>query len=139
MWFHSKGHIFYLKDCVSLPTLVRIFVGSIDSCFLTHTKKYMTTIHASLFKNISKCVFIKYILKRQCQLSTLWGSMYSKKELAGSSFVENPGVPGCEARKPWQELKGSALDRCPLLFCGVSRLITEFMQYHQKASVKIQH
>ena len=94
MWFHSKGHIFNLKDCVSFPTLVRIFVGSFDSCFLTHTKKYMTTIHATLFKNMSKCVFIKYILKRQCQLSTLWEVCTAKKSWQEAHFFRTQGWQG---------------------------------------------
>ena len=36
------------------PILVRIFVGTLDSYFLTHRKNNTTGIHATLFKNMSK-------------------------------------------------------------------------------------
>ena len=63
--------------------------------------------------------------------------MYSEKELAGLVviFLEN-WVAGSGARNRRQELEGSAL---AFLGRGVSKLTSVIVQYHQKASVKIQH
>ena len=59
MWFQSKVHIHFSTDhCVLFRTVVRILVERLDLCFLTHTKKYLTPIHALIFENMSKCVFI---------------------------------------------------------------------------------
>ena len=40
---------FSTYHCVFFPTVVQILVGRLDLCFLTHTKKYMTPIHAFIF------------------------------------------------------------------------------------------
>ena len=44
----GKIKSYLVKVCIFLPTLfvVRILVGRLDLCFLTHTKKYMTPINA---------------------------------------------------------------------------------------------
>ena len=50
--------------CVFFPTVVQILVGRLDSCFHTHTKKYMTHIHALIFQKLVKmCVYIRNIKK----------------------------------------------------------------------------
>ena len=47
-----------------LPRVVRILVERLDLCFLTHTKKYMTPIHALIFeKHVKMCVYIRQIKK----------------------------------------------------------------------------
>ena len=106
----KRSH-FSTYHCVFFPTVVQILVGrlTLDSCFLTHTKKYMTPIHALNFENMSKCVFILDILKSQCKFITLWGSTCSKTRLAGRSFFQNLGCR-VQARKPRWEFKGSALE-----------------------------
>ena len=63
--FTEKVAFFYIsRDCVFFPTVVRIFVGRLDLCFLTHTKKYMTPKHAFIFqKHVKMCVYIRHIKK----------------------------------------------------------------------------
>ena len=92
---------FSVYHCVFFPPVVRILVGRLDSCFLTHIKKYMhmTHIHALIYeKHMSKCVFILDRLKSQCKLITLWGEyvqqkkvgwevIFSEHEFAGSGRV----------------------------------------------------
>ena len=68
MWSHSKGRIFLyiIVFLNSSPTVVRILVEGLDSCFLTHIncKKYMTPIHALIFdKYVKMCVYIRQIKK----------------------------------------------------------------------------
>ena len=65
MWFHSKGCIFLSVIVFSSPAVVRILVGKlVDSCFLTHIKKYMTPIDALTFeKHVKMCVYIRQIKK----------------------------------------------------------------------------
>ena len=140
MWFHSKGHIlsqrlhFLPYSCENICRELRLMLPD------TYEEIYDNHACHIVQKHVKMSVY-KKILERQCQISALWGSIYSETKLAGSSFFQNTGVAGSGAYNPWRELEGSALDRSPLLFCGVSRLISEFMQqyYHQKASVKIQH
>ena len=55
--FTQKVAFFYLSLCF-LPTVVRIFGGRLDLCFLTHTNKRMTLIHALIFQKHVKCVFL---------------------------------------------------------------------------------
>ena len=66
MWFHSKGRIFlYIIVFFSLA-VVQILdqVGRLDSCFLTHIKKYMPSIHALIFeKHVEMCVYMRQIKK----------------------------------------------------------------------------
>ena len=130
---HTDSDICFLGDNTSLvmmPLLtlwcmgsfckfavVRILVGMLDSCFLTHTKKYMTPTHMPyFFKNMPKCIFVLDILKSQCKLITLWGGrIYSNKRLAGRSFFQNTGLQGLGRVSPGRELEGSALK----LFCSL--------------------
>ena len=52
--------------CVFFPTVhvVCILVGRLDSCFLTHTKKYMTPIHALICeKHVKMCVYARHVKK----------------------------------------------------------------------------
>ena len=59
----QKVAFFYIS-LVFFPTVVQIFVGMLDLCFLTHTKKYMTLIHALIFqKHVKMCVYIRHIKK----------------------------------------------------------------------------
>ena len=87
MSFHSKGHIFHLKHCVYFSILVRIFVGTLDSCFLTHRKHNTTSIHVTLFKNMSKCVFTCIHIK-------LLTDSVNKVHFGGKYI--------CTAKKSWQ-------------------------------------
>ena len=116
MSFHSKGHIFHLKHCVYFPILVRIFVGTLDSCFLTHRKNNTTSIHVTLFKNMSKCVFISIHINLKLLTDSVnkvhfWGSMYSTKELAGRSFFYNTG-----SQSPGHVSPGGSLRAAPSTF-----------------------
>ena len=81
-----KHQIFLCIIVFSSPAVVRILVWRLDSCFLTHIKKYMTPIHALIFeKHVKMCVYIRQI-KSQCKLIILWRSTCTKKKLAGRSF-----------------------------------------------------
>ena len=52
-----KSSHFSTYHCVFFPTVVQILEGRLDICFLTHTKKYMTPIHALIFqKHVKMCV-----------------------------------------------------------------------------------
>ena len=56
---------FSTYHCVFFANVVQIFVGRLDLCFLTHTKKYMTPIHALIFqKHVKMCVYIRRIKKQ---------------------------------------------------------------------------
>ena len=47
--------------CVFFPAVAQILVGRLDSCFLTHIKKYMTPIHGSIIgKHVQMCVYMTY-------------------------------------------------------------------------------
>ena len=94
MWFHSKGRIFLYIILFSFPAVVRILIGRLDSCFLTHIKKYMTPTHALIFENMSKCVFILDRLKSKGKLIILWRSTCSKISLLGGHFFQNLGLQG---------------------------------------------
>jgi len=61
--------------------------------------------------------------------------MYSKKSWQGAHFLEH-WLLGSGARKPRRKPEGSALKPLPSTFCGVLRLTNQFIQNHQKASVK---
>ena len=55
---------FSLYHCVFFPAVAQILVGRLDSCFLTHIKKYMTPIHALIFeKYIKMCVYSRHVEK----------------------------------------------------------------------------
>ena len=87
---------FSTYHCVFFPTvaIVRILVGRLDLCFLTHTKKYMTPMHAIIFeKHVKMCVYARHVKSRH-KFVTLWGSTHSKNNLAGRSFFQNLGSQG---------------------------------------------
>ena len=65
MWFHSKGRIFlYVIVHVFFPTVMHILVGRLDSNLLTHTKQYMTPIHALIFqKHVKMCFHSRNVKK----------------------------------------------------------------------------
>ena len=113
---------------------------------LRHSWFLLILVHKSIFliswyfaKSGAKWTGIwtqrEYILKGQCQLRTLWQSMYSKKSWQGAHFLEH-WLLGSGARKPRRKPEGSALKPLPSTFCGVLRLTNQFIQNHQKASVK---
>ena len=86
----KRSHFLYII-VFSSPAVVRILVGRIDLCFLTHIKKYMTPIHALTFeKHVNMYVYIRQIkmpvyLEKYMQQKELAGrSFYSKLKLAGS-------------------------------------------------------
>ena len=61
--FSQKVIYLYIIVFSSLA-VVRILVGRLDSCFLTHIKKYMTPIHALIFeKHVKMCVYTRQIKK----------------------------------------------------------------------------
>ena len=89
-----------------------ILVGRLDSCFLTHTKKYMTPIYAIIFqKHVKMCVYSKNN-KSRCNFLTLLWSTCSKKKVGWAQEVifSELGFAGSGARKPQQKFKGSALE-----------------------------
>ena len=64
MWFHLKGCIYLYIIVFSSPAVVQILIGRLDSCFLTHIKKYMKPMHAIIFeKHVKMCVYIRQIKK----------------------------------------------------------------------------
>ena len=86
---------FSVYHCVTFPAVVRILVGRLDSCFLTHTKKYMTPIHALIFeKHVKMCVYIRQIKKPVYKLIMLWRSTCSKKSWLGGHVFQNSGSQG---------------------------------------------
>ena len=82
--FTQRSH-FSVYHCVFFPAVLRILVGRLDSCFPTHTKKYMTPTHALIFQKHVK-MFVLDISKSWCKLITLWGSTCSKKSWLGGHF-----------------------------------------------------
>ena len=105
----KRSH-FSVHHCVFFPTVVHIFVERLDSCFLTHIKKYMTPIHALMFeKHVKMCVYIRQI-KKPVQIDYTLEKYMQQKKLAGRSFFSKLGLAGSGARKPWWEFKGSALE-----------------------------
>ena len=101
---------------VCFPTVVRKLVGSLDSssCFLAHSKKYMTPTHALIFqKHVKMCTYTRVCirtLKSQCKLITLWGSTCSKKKVGWEVIFSEHGFTGSRARKPRREFEGSTLE-----------------------------
>ena len=110
---------FSLCYCVFFPTVMQILVGRLDSYLLTHTKKYMTPLHAlNILKNMSKCVLMQDMLKSRCKFVTLLGKYtYAQQKQVGWEVIFSElGFAGSRARKPWRELEGSALDFFCCLF-----------------------
>ena len=91
-----KSLHFSTYHCVFFPTVVRIlvYVGRLDLCFLTHTKKYMTPIHALIFQNMSKCVFIADISKSRCNFITLLGKYMQQKKVGREVIFSELGFAG---------------------------------------------
>ena len=59
-----KSSHFSTDHCVFFPTDVQILVERLDLCFLTHTKKNLTPIHALIFeKHVKMCVSIRCMKK----------------------------------------------------------------------------
>ena len=110
MWFHSKRLHFTTYHCVFFPTVVWILVGRLDSCFLTHTKKYMTPIHALMLQNMSKCVFILDASRSQCNFITLLGKYTQQKKVGWEVIFSELGFAGSTASKPRREFEGSTLE-----------------------------
>ena len=60
----SQNAFFSLYYCVFIPTVWQILVGRLDLYLLTHTKKYMTPIHALIYeKHVKMCVYARYVKK----------------------------------------------------------------------------
>ena len=132
----KRSH-FTTYHCVFFPTVVCILVGRLDSCFLTHTKKYMTPIHVLIFQKHVKCVFIIEIIKSRCNFLTLWGSTCSKKKVGWEVIFSELGFAGSGARKPWQEFEGSALEPFFHVFLSLNGVFIVQLIYYIKASVKL--
>ena len=61
--FTQKTSFFSVLLCF-FPTVMQILVGRLDSYLLTHTKKYMTPIHALICeKHVKKCVYASRVKK----------------------------------------------------------------------------
>ena len=118
----KRSH-FSTYHCVFFPTVVQILVGRLDLCFLTHTKKFMTPIHALIFQNMSKCVFILDVLKSRCNFITLLGKYTQKKKVGWEVIISELGFAGSRARKPRREFEGSALELFFHVFLRLSRAL----------------
>ena len=100
MWFHSKGHMFYI--CISLSFLPHCCANIGREVRLelmlpnTYRKIYDTHTCLSFSKTCQNvCLYIILeISKSQCNFITLWGSTCSKKRLAGRLFFHNSGSQG---------------------------------------------
>ena len=117
MWFHSKRPHFSLYYLVFFPTVMQILVGKLDSYLLTHTKKYMTPIHALISeKHVKMCAYARQ-LKSRCKFVTLLGKYAQQKQVGWAREVifSELGFAGSGARKPRRELEGSAPD----FFCSL--------------------
>ena len=110
MWFHSKGRILlHVYHCVFFLTVVQILVGRLHPCFLTHTKKYMTPIHALIFqKHVKMCVYSRY-QKVGVTFLHFGGVHAAKKGWLGGHFCRTR-VRRVRVRKPRREFEGSALE-----------------------------
>ena len=114
---------FSTYHCVFFLTVVQILVGRLDLCFLTHTKKYMTPIHAFIFQNMSKCVFVLDVSKSQCNFITLLGKYVQQKKVDWEVIFSELGFEGSGARKPRREFEGSALEPFFHVFLRLSRAL----------------
>ena len=59
---------------------------------------------------MSKCVFMQDVLKSRCKFVTVLGKYEQQKQVGWEVIFSELGFAGSGARKPRQELKGSALD-----------------------------
>ena len=92
--FTQKASFFSVLLCF-LPTVMQILVGRLDSYLLTHTKKYMTPIHA---------------LKSRCKFVMLLGKYAQQKQVGWEVIFSELGFAGSWAHKPRRKLEGSTLD-----------------------------
>ena len=128
---------FSTYHCVFFPTVVQIFVGRLDLCFLTHTNKYMTPIHALIFQiHVKMCVCIRRI-KSWCNFITILGKYVQQKKVGWEDIFSELGFAGSGARKPWREFKGSALEPFFHVFLCLNGVFIVQLNYHIKASVKL--
>ena len=99
--FTQKVTFFYISlQLCFLPHCCANIGRRLDSCFLTHTKKYITPIHALIIqKYVKMYVYIGHNIKSRSKLITLWGSTCSKKREAGGHFFRTR-VRRLRARKP---------------------------------------
>ena len=96
---------------------MQILVGRLDSYLLTHTKKYMTPIHALIFeKHVKMCVYARHV-KSRCKFITILEKYAQQKQVGWEVIFSELGFAGSGARKPRRdpELEGSALD----FFCSL--------------------
>ena len=66
-------------------------------------------------KNMSKCVFMQDMLKSRCKFVALLGKYAQQKQVGWEVIFSELGFAGSGVRKPWRELKGSALN----FFCSL--------------------
>ena len=62
-----------------------------------------------------KCVFMQEMLKSRCKFVTRLGKYAQQKQVGWEVIFSKLGFAGSRARKPRQELEGSALD----VFCSL--------------------
>ena len=103
--FIQRPH-FSLYYCVFFPTIMQILVGRLDSCFLTHIKKYMTINHASIFeKHVKMCVYIRHIKK--CKFITLLGAYTQQKQVGWKVIFSEHGFAGSGRVSPSGSLRAA--------------------------------
>ena len=62
--FTQKTSFFSVLLCFEILPRMQISVGRLDSYLLTHTKKYMTPIHALICeKYVQMCVYARHVKK----------------------------------------------------------------------------
>ena len=73
---------------------IYICIGRLDLYLLTHTKKYMTPIHALIFeKHVKMCVSIRG-LKSRCNFITLLGNYTQQKKVGWEVIFSELGLAG---------------------------------------------
>ena len=112
----KRSH-FSTYHCVFFPTVVQILVGRLDLCFLTHTKKFMTPIHALIFQKHVKCVFILDVLKSRCNFTTLLGKYMQQKKVGWEAIFSELRFAGSGALKPRREFEGTQHPRAIFSCC----------------------
>ena len=114
----KRSHFLYIIVFSSLA-VVQILVGRLDSCFLTHVKKYMTPIHALIFEKLVKiCVYISQI-RKSVYIDLLWRSTCSKKSWLGGHFFQNSGSQGPRHICPSGSLRAAPSSHFLMLFWGL--------------------
>ena len=99
--FTQKTSFFSVLLCfLPLGTVMQILVGRLDSYLLTHTKKYMTPIHALICeKHVKMCVSARHV-KNRCKFVTLLGKYAQQKQVGWEVIFSELGFAGSGARKP---------------------------------------